>query len=354
MKKSNNIIIIGCSISSLYAAIRCIDIGYKVQIIERKNSIVPVYDTSYHNFSLYDDNHKAYINLLKRFNIKTERFATEFSQKFTTIIKNVLQKSKLIPQHILMTYTFKELYSNLLPTDDVSELNSLDNTFGGLFEIMNALDCINIFTHDIVCPTTQMYNVYSPRGVPQYYYVSLQSINELINNMISYINNKNGKIIYNNDVKSIKYIKRKFVIGTGNHNTFSSDILITTISKTNLSAFTFWNNAQLTLLNTLHSINADNIKNMLHKLISFNEHDSNSEKIRNILLDNLHIVYPNYTIKDNNIYVCKCGVNSVIVREQIRTMYNNKFLICSESFSKNNMFINYSLELVDNALNLNI
>jgi hypothetical protein len=348
MKKSNNIIIIGCSISSLYAAIRCIDIGYKVQIIERKNSIVPVYDTSYHNFSLYNDNHKLYINLLKRFNIKTETFPTEFNQKLASIIKNVLQKSKLIPQQILMTYTFKELYNSFLNNDDITELNAFDNTFGGLFEIINALDCINMFTYDIVLPNiTQMH-------ATRYYYVSMHSINELINNMISYIYSKNGKILYNNDVKSIKYIKRKFVIGTSNHNTFSSDMLITTISKTNLLAFSFWNNAQLTLLNTLHTINAYNIKNMLNTLISFKEHDSNSESIRNILLDNLHIVYPNYTIKDNNIYVCKYGVNSVILREQIRTMYNNKFIICSESFSKNNMFINYSLELVDNALNLNI
>jgi len=325
MKKSNNIIIIGCSISSLYAAVRCIDIGYKVQIIERKNSIIPIYDASYHNFSLYNDNHKAYISLLKRFNIKAEKFPVEFNQKFITIIRNIIQKSKLIPHQILMTYTFKGLYSTLLSNDDINELNSYDNSFSSLFEIMNALDCINMFTNDIIfqvgnirsipsspqspqspnSPNNTSYNTFSlnisqPLQPLQYYYVSMQSINELISNMISYIHNKNGKIIYNHDVKTIKYIKRKFVIGTSSHNVFNSDMLLTTISKDNLCTFSFWNNTQLSLMNTVHTINSSNIKNILEQLLSFKEYDDNSENIRNILLENLHIVYPIYTIKDNN------------------------------------------------------
>ena len=56
MKKSNNIIIIGCSISSLYAAIKYLDYGYKVQIIEKKNSVIPIYDSIYHNFTIYNQN----------------------------------------------------------------------------------------------------------------------------------------------------------------------------------------------------------------------------------------------------------------------------------------------------------
>jgi hypothetical protein len=372
MKKSNNIIIIGCSISSLYAAIRCIDIGYKVQIIERKNSVIPVYDSSYRNFSLYNDNHKVYISLLKRFNIKTEKFPTEFNQNFINIIRIIIQKSKLIPQQILMTYTFKGLYNTLLSHDDINELNSYDNYFGNLFEIINAIDCINMFTNDIIFqnvnirstplspnnpyifPLYTLQNLQNLQSLEllQYYYVSIQSINELINNMISYIHNKNGKIIYNHDIKTIKYIKRKFIIGASNHNMFNSDMLMTTISKNNLCSFNFWNNTQLSLMNTVHAINSCNIKNILEQLISFKQQDDNSENIRDILLDDLHIVYPICTIKDNNNYVWNPGVNSVIVREKIRTMYNNKFMICSESFSKNNMFINYSLEMVDNALNI--
>ena len=359
MKKSNNIIIIGCSIPSLYAAIRYIDFGYKVQIIERKNSVIPVYDSSYHNFSLYNDNHKTYISLLKRFNIKTEKFPAEFNQKFINIVRNVIQKSKLIPHQILMTYTFKGLYNTLLSYDDINELNSYDNYFGNLFEIINALDCINIFTNDIIfqngnsrsipssplsqygsnipytfplntSQSSQSLQPLQPLQSLQYYYVSMQSINELISNMIAYIHNKNGKIIYNHDVKTIKYIKRKFVIGASNHNVFNSDMLLTTISKDNLCTFNFWNNTQLSLMNTVNAVNSTNIKNILERLISFKEQDDNSENIRNILLDDLHIVYPIYTSKDNNTYVWNPGVNSVIVREKIRTMYNNKFMICSE------------------------
>jgi hypothetical protein len=358
MKKSNNIIIIGCNISSLYAAIKCIDNGHKVQIIERKNSVIPVYDASYHNYSLYNDNHRVYMSLLKRFDIKTAKLDIEFNEKFKSIIKNVIYKSQLIPNNVLMTYSFRGLYQSLMSIEEINELNKYDNIFGGLFDIINALDFINILNNDImgIVPIYQS----SPRKTTtqqcdtsiQYYYVSLQCINELISKMIAYIYAKGGKILYNHDVKTIKYIKRKFVIGTTNHNMFNSDMIITTISKYNLSMFTFWNNTQLSLLNTVAQINASHIKNMLHNIMSFKEHDDNSEQVRTLLLERLHIVYPSCTKKDKNIYVWIPGTNNVLIREKIKSMYNNHFIICSESFSKNNMFINYSLECIDSMSNL--
>jgi hypothetical protein len=50
------------------------------------------------------------------------------------------------------------------------------------------------------------------------------------------------------------------------------------------------------------------------------------------------------------VYIWNNGINNVLVREKIKNMFNDKFIICSESFSKNNMFINYSLEYIDSAL----
>lgn len=344
MKKSNNIIIIGCSIPSLYAAIKYLDYGYKVQIIEKKNSVIPIYDSIYHNFTIYNDNHKSYINLLKRFDIKSEKLSNiKINNHLMNIINILIQKSKLIPHHILITYTFRSLYENLLSDDKVNILNYYDNCFGGIFETYNALDCINMFTNDIICCNDNA----------SYYRVSLQSINELLSKMISYVYSKNGRIIYNQQIKTIKYVKRKFIMSTNNHIIYNSDIILTTMSKHNLFTFNFWNNEQYSLLNTVNMINSTHIKNMIDTIVSFNDNNGSINEIngiRNILLDDLHIVYPQYTAKDSYVYLWNYGLNNIIIRERIKSMYNNHFVICSESFSKNNMFINYSLELIDNII----
>jgi len=344
MKKLNNVIIIGCSISSLYAAIKFLDLGYKVTIVEKKNSYLPIYDSIYHNFKVFNDNHKTYINLLKRFDIKSEKIDINAKNEVNslttlmTLINNVIQKTKPIPNNILITHTFASLCRSLMTESDYNQLNAYENIFSGIFNIMNAMDCIQLFTNDITY-------------IVSHYHITMQSINELIGKMISYIHNKNGKIIYNSDVKTIKYIKHKFILSTNTHISFTSDILFTTISKDNLVTFNFWNNEQKLLLNSVTVINASIINNIIEYFITNNDQQSKaSDDIRKLLLDDLHIVYPLFTNKSKQIYVWNNGVNNVLIRERIKNMYNDKFFICSESFSKNNMFINYSLESIENAM----
>jgi hypothetical protein len=337
MKKSNNVIIIGCSIPSLYAGIKLIELGYKVTIIEKKNSYHPISQAAYHNFNLYNDNHKAYINLLKRYDIKSDKVNTiHFDEKLYLLINTIIQKSKYIPSNIVMTHTFTSLCKYLTPDSLNNDLNSYDNIFNGIFNIMNASDCINIFTHDLI-------------NQVDYYYLSNDAINELIIQMIKTFQGKYGKIIYSNEVKNIRFIKKKYVISTNMHHTFSCDIVMTTISKDNLSSFGFWNNDQKILLNSVTAINSSIISNMVNKLLIGNIEQDNHH-IRDKLLDCMHIVYPLFTNKSKYIYIWNNGINNIIIREKIKTMYNDRFIICSESFSKNNMFINYSLEYIDSAL----
>ena len=167
------------------------------------------------------------------------------------------------------------------------------------------------------------------------------------------VKKKNGKIIYNNEIKNIKYIKKKYVVTTNLHISFTSDIIFTTISKDNLNAFSFWNNDQKIYLNSVTAVNSTIIKNILDKLI-LNKLDhnktSNITDVRKTLLNELHIVYPYCTNKSKYVFIWNNGANNILIREKIKNMYNDKFIICSESYSKNNMFINYSLEYVDSAL----
>jgi len=66
-------------------------------------------------------------------------------------------------------------------------------------------------------------------------------------------------------------------------------------------------------------------------------------EIKTHLLDKLHIVCP---IKKHSMYLWNYGVNNVIIRDKIKNLFTHIF-ICSESYSRNNFFINYSLETFD-------
>lgn len=336
MKKSNNVIIIGCSIPSLYAGIKLIDMGYKVTIIERKNLHYPISQAAYHNFSLYNDNHKAYINLLKQYDIKSEILCNpNFDDKLYALINIIIQKSKYMPQSILMTHTFTSLCKYLASDTVINELNAYDDIFNGILNIINALDCINMFSNDF---SNQV----------NYYYINNQSLNDLIVKMTKVFQSKYGKIIYSNEVKNIRFIKKKYIISTNMHHTFNCDIVFTTISKENLMAFGFWNSDQKILLNSVTAINSSIVSNMVNRLVG--KIDSDNNQTRDMLLDCMHIVYPIFTKKSKYIYVWNNGINNVLAREKIKNMYNDRFIICSEAFSKNNMFINYSLEYIDSAL----
>jgi hypothetical protein len=342
MKKFNSLIIIGCSIPSLYAGIKLLDMGYKVSIIEKKNSGCPISQSAYHNFNIYNDNHSAFISLLRQYDIQGTHINNgTFDTKLYNLIYNIVQKSKLIPNSILMTHTFHSLCKCLVTDAELNELNSYDNIFNGIFNIINAADCINMFITDISNQT-------------KYYFISNEVIHTLITKMCKQFQNKAGKLIFNNEVKNIRYIKKKYILNTNMHNVHSCDVLLTTMSKNNLLCFGFWNNDQKMLLNSVSAINSSVIDNMLRKLIICNAdtdmHDHNNNHIRNKLLTDLHIVYPAFTNKSKYIYTWNNCVNNILVREKIKSMYNDKFVICSESFSKNNMFINYSLEYIDSAL----
>ena len=57
----------------------------------------------------------------------------------------------------------------------------------------------------------------------------------------------------------------------------------------------------------------------------------------------MNIVYP---IKKSSLYLWNVGINNVIVKEKIKNLYNNIF-ICSDAYSKNIFFANYTLELYE-------
>tara|TARA_B000000477_G_scaffold124118_3_gene130928 strand:- start:1875 stop:2915 length:1041 start_codon:yes stop_codon:yes gene_type:complete len=340
MKRNNKIAIIGGNISGLYSAIKYIDSGFNINIYEKKNYInIDSFDN--YIYSLYNDNHTIYINLLQKFEIKSIKLNDiTFNDKLYDIFNIVIEKSKLIPNNVLLTYTFFNLCKTCLKQNDIDIIKNYFNNCD-IINNINAIDFIYIINKDLTSNTN-------------YYYVTNDNINLLIKRMIAYIDNKN-KIYYNNNVKTIKYntnnSTNKFIIN--DNKSILYDYIICTISKDNLLAFDFWNYKQISLLNNVTNVNSSNVKTMIDKLINFNINQTkldNNEKIRYKLLSDFNIVYPIGNNKLKNICFWNIGCNNVIIRDRIKNIYNNKFLISSDSFTINNMFINYSLDNIDNNI----
>jgi len=351
MKKTNNILVIGCCIPSLYAAIKCIDMGYDVTILEKRKYIFPISDIAYYNFKLYNDNHILFANLLKSYGIKSEKVNEIYHNKaLFDFIKLVSQKSKSIPVSILMSHSLTGLCQYLMLGDQLMNLKINETEFDFIFNKMTALECLNLLSNDLVDTTG-------------YNYVDNTSFTSLLNKMVLNFITKGGNIIYNTEVKHIKYLKKKFIIIANTNTTlntnsytqqvFHSEYLLTTISRLNLSSFCFWNNEQKTLLNSVSTIDNTTIYNTIDKIIHMPIHVNSldcSKNVNKYILDDLHIVYPSNSNSQKHNYIWNKGCNPVLIREKIKFMYNDRFFILSESFTKNNMFINYSLEYIDSTI----
>ena len=108
------------------------------------------------------------------------------------------------------------------------------------------------------------------------------------------------------------------------------------------------------LLNTIQNVPTVHINTMINKIMKLPNNISILDEFTNVnqkLLNKLHIVYPIIANKHKTTYIWNSNINNVLASEKIKMMYNERFLICSESFSKNNMFVNYSLEYANSTIN---
>ena len=336
MKKNINIIILGGDINGLYIALRCIDIGYNVTIIEKKKKFGNIKNN---NFTFFNKNHNTYINLLKKFNIKYSKYSFDKNNRMLSLLITIINKSKIIPKKVLLSMSFNSLCEKILSKQSLRDFKIYTSNFQGLapfFDVINSVDFIEMFITEICNDSIQKLD---------------DDIELLINRMTEYLINKGALLVNNTNVKSFKYINKKFIL---NNIIYTSDILVSTISKKNLLKFTFWNDVQYTILNnvTLYNFNNFDILKSL-SIIDNNFKDKDYENdmiIRNNILNNLHIIYPINKNVNNEIYLWNLGVNNIIIREKIKNLYNQYFLLCSVSYSKNSMFLNYGLEIFESNL----
>ena len=103
----NNIIVVGCNIIGLYSALRCVDNGYQVSIVDKLScDKLNSKNKSRNNYRVFNKSHQLYIHLLNRFSIKYERYILKYNEKTINVLAGIINKSKLIPKKSLNTQSF--------------------------------------------------------------------------------------------------------------------------------------------------------------------------------------------------------------------------------------------------------
>jgi hypothetical protein len=318
----NNIIIVGCNIIGLYSALRCVDNGYKVSIVD-KLSKDKINKNNRNNYRIFNRSHNIYIQLLNRFSIKYEKYILKYNDKTTNVLSGIINKSKLIPNKSLNSQSFVKFCRTILTISDYNILKNNLESFEYIYSNISAMDALIMLTSDI----NETYN----------YYILTDDISVLIDKITQYLHTKNVDFIYNSEIKDI-FNYNNHIYSSTRTNTFISNIIILTLSKNNLLKYNFFTKEQKKLLNNVTKYNID------CESIYSDKYLKKEYEIKTHLLDNLHIVCP---IKKYSMYIWNYGINNVIIREKIKHLFTHIF-ICSDSYSRNNFFINYSFETFDN------
>uniref|UniRef100_A0A6C0I936 FAD dependent oxidoreductase domain-containing protein n=1 Tax=viral metagenome TaxID=1070528 RepID=A0A6C0I936_9ZZZZ len=317
----NNIIIVGCNIVGLYSAMRCVDSGFKVSIVDRLSKD-KINIKKRNNYRVLNKSHHLYIQLLNRFSINYEKYVLKYNDKTNNIIASIIYKSKLIPKKSLNSQSFVKFCRSILAIGDYNILKANLEAYEYIYSNISAMDALIMFSSDI--------------NVSQEYYILTDDITLLINRITQYLQTKNVDFHYNTEIKDIIYCNN-IVYSSTRFNTFISNIIILAISKNNLLKFNVFTKEQKKLLNNVSKYNID------CESIYTDKYLKSEYNIKTHLLDNLHIVCP---IKKHCMYLWNYGINNIIIRDKIKNLFTHIF-ICSDSYSRNNFFINYTFETFD-------
>jgi hypothetical protein len=318
----NNIIVVGCNIIGLYSALRCVDNGYRVSIVE-KLSDNKINNKNRINYRVFNKSHNIYIHLLNRFSIKYEKYILKYNEKTLNVLSSIINKSKLIPKKSLNTQSFVKFCRSILSITDYNILKNNLEAFEHIYSNLSAMDALIMLSCDI--------------NASQEYFILTDDIDLLIDRIIAYLKTKDVEFLFNTEIRDITH-SNNIVYSSTRTNTFISNILILAQSKNNLLKFNFLTKEQRKLLNNVSKYNID------CESIYSDKHLKNEYDIKTYLLDNLHIVCP---IKKHTMYLWNYGINNIIIRDKIKHIFSHIF-ICGDSYSRNNFFINYSFETFDN------
>lgn len=321
-KRAN--IIVGCTLHSLYAGIKSLELGYSTTILE-KNSCGYVKKKRFDNCKIFSHNHTAYIQILDTFNIEYNSIKNPL-ECLTTFLEHIVQEMEDIPKDTMICNSFEDICVNVLSKYDLSILMSYNHIFGDYLSTINALDFVSIIKRDFTCRT-------------RYFYIDDDKLALLHSRMLSLFVASGGNIIYDNEVKTIKHSK-KFILVTNTFYVYNCDILMLALSKNNMLSFN-WNHEQNTLLNYISTIHVPN---------RIFEKGIDEAMTLDAILNDLHIVFPQISNERMHTHIWTKGCCSELFGEKLKGTFNKRMHICGQSYSKNSAFVNYSLECVDECI----
>jgi len=330
MKK--NVIIIGCDISSLYAGLKFLKNGNNVTIIDRnKDNKKSNENCNYNNCYVYSDSHITYNNLLNQFgfNGKTVKKKRYNNLLFAILIK-IKSNLKKVPSCYFDRISAYNVTQKYLSYNEIKYLEQL-NLFPLLLSL-NIFDFIDIFLKFF-------------HNSENFYSLNKNSFYLLNKRMCDMFIKKGGKIIFDVNIEKICYNNDKFYL----NDIYHCDVIFTTISQHNLIKFNIWSDYHKMLMKSVCHFDSHYVNNIIQSNINF-QFEKNKPDISKLILDDLHIAYPSEKKEIKRFYFWKYNYNQILAREEIKGMFHERFIICSKSFSKNNLFINFNLEYIDIVL----
>lgn len=330
MKK--NVIIIGCDISSLYAGFKFLKNGYNVTIIDRNNGIKTMCNNdNYNNCFIYDESNRTYIKLLQQFGFNGK---TVKKKRYNNVLIPILIKIKSNLKKVPICYYDRISAFNVihkyLSHNEMMYLEQLN--LNPLLSVINIYDFIDLFLKYF-------------HNTDIFYSLNNNSFNLLIKRMYDMFIKKGGEIIFNVNIDKITYNNDRFYL----NNIYICDFVFTTISQHNLIKFNIWSDYHKMLMKSVCQFDSHYINDIIQSNIDF-QFEKNKSDVSKLILHDLHIAYPSEKNQTKPFYFWKYNTNKILTREEIKGMYNDRFIICSKSFSKNNLFINSNLEYIDSVL----
>lgn len=401
-----DVIIVGGGISGLYTALKCLNQGFKVIVIEKQDRIGGRIRTIFDNGYMFEagagrfhEKHKLLRSLIAFFNLHemranskhTYQQDTEFHEvdSIRQVIKYVYDNH--IPKEVLQQIPFISLCRSILGRPLATKVTDAFG-YNAEFELMNAFDAIRMFERDFAGNAR--------------YYVCKEGLSTLIECMANLVKHFGGLVYTQTQVTDIKRTQTGFKVsaidGTGKPRIYVAPVVVCAIPKANLEELKFFSKDQRNLMNTVvpvslhriygtfpvtkgkswfHGINRSTSNSKIRQFIPVDKKhglamvsysdtsyadewkkyaDKGTGALKTQLLKQLHITFPDVdTIPEPQwlnsyywsagVHMWKPGVDSETVIPQIQHILgqDSPFFIVGEAYAKNQAWIEGALESVE-------
>lgn len=414
----HDVIVIGGGISGITTALYCIDAGYNVLLLEKDQRFGGRIHTVYHDKITYEagasrigTNHVRVKSLLKRFELTTvadqnskllyrDTSSNTFQNTSGLIheaFQKVLKHAKTLSQEYLQSITFGHLCSIVLGESAAEKLMYAYGS-NAEFNILNAYDGIEMCI----------------KNSEKYYHIK-EGFSELVKRIVEYLHASPQATLklnymvkgWNKDKANGCMCVNAIDTKTGLQHKFNGSSIVCTLPKNDLLETFQWSKSQRTLLESVSPVPLHKIygrfpslngkpwfadikrttlttNNILQKFIPVSQDNglallsysdmqnantwkknvlAGEKELRNKLLSNIHIVFPQITNVQNPnwIYSCywesgahlwKTKVDSQATRIKLHQPYgdNVPWYLVGEAYSMHQTWVEGALETVDDII----